>query len=127
MIMGLCLVPVMVSAMEIKIDLTVVGQTELTLEVESGDSIDNVKDMITEKTGYPAYKQVLYYAGKVLNDGRTLSEYNIQKQNTLVLQLKDCSAIQLVNNGTAANISGGAAIGTMVVSRKKKYKNDTQL
>ncbi len=35
--------------MEIKIDLTVVGQIELTLEVESGDSIDNVKDMITEK------------------------------------------------------------------------------
>ena len=51
--MLLCLVPVTVSAMEIKIDLTVVGQAELTIEVESGDSIDNVKYIIEEKRAIP--------------------------------------------------------------------------
>ncbi len=107
--MVLCLVPVTASAMEIKIDLTVVGQAELTLEVESGDLIGTVKDMITEKTGYPAYKQVLYYDGKELEDGWTLVDYDIYKGYTLVLQLKDCSAIQLLDSGTAANIGGGQA------------------
>lgn len=92
LIMLLCLVPA-ASAMELKIDMTVVGQAELTLETESGDSIDNVKDKIKAETGISAYRQVLYYNGKALEDGRTLADYNIQKGSTVTLQLKEFGSI----------------------------------
>ncbi len=92
LIVLLCLVPA-ASAMELKIDMTVVGQAELTLETESGDSIDNVKDKIKAETGISAYRQVLYYNGKALEDGRTLADYNIQKGSTVTLQLKEFGSI----------------------------------
>ena len=50
--MVLCLVPITASAMEIYIDLTITGQAHLTLEVVSGDSIDNIKEKIRDKTGF---------------------------------------------------------------------------
>ena len=50
--MVMYLVPITASAMEIYIDLTIVGQANLTLEVESGDSIDNVKQKIQNETGF---------------------------------------------------------------------------
>ena len=50
--MMMSFVPMMASAMEIYIDLTIVGQANLTLEVVSGDSIDNIKEKIQEKTGF---------------------------------------------------------------------------
>ena len=81
-------VPMMASAIEIYIDLTIVGQANLTLEVVSGDSIDNIKEKIQEKTGFSPDAQRLFLGEKELENGRTMADYNIHKESTLRLRLQ---------------------------------------
>lgn len=57
----------------------------IALDVESGDSIDNVKQKVQNAAGVSVTEQYLYYGGKFLNNGRTLADYNIQKESTLLV------------------------------------------
>ena len=105
--MMMSFVPMMASAIEIYIDLKIVGQANLTLEVVSGDSIDNIKEKIQEKTGFSPDAQRLFLGEKELENGRTLADYNIQKESTLRLRLQ--KTIQLGTDALSKNVNTATA------------------
>ena len=85
--MIICTIPITANAMDIFIDFNISGITKMRLGVESGDSIDNVKEKINKKTNIDINKQELYFNGKRLQDDRTLADYNIQKESTIALEI----------------------------------------